>query len=176
MRGAVLGLVLLSSGSASAVDLSFGLAEGNRVRSAGFGASVTLLDELPCPRPCTASLEVQMRVARWWLPYEDVPGDALWDSALSPALRLSAPSSSGGRLVLAVGFGVHYLSRDSLGGIRRFGTQRQFGEFLEAGFTSESLRGDVLFRLEHVSNGATATPNNGVTFIGIGYRTSLGDR
>jgi len=174
VRLAATGLLALVSGSSPALDLSFGLGEGNRVRSAGLGASVTVLDGLPCPQPCTASLEANVRVARWWMPYEDIPGNALWDTAVSPVLRISAPSASGGRLFLAVGFGLHYLSRDSLGGVRRFGTHLQFGEFLEAGFASESLRGDVLFRLEHVSNGATATPNNGVTFIGIEYRTSLG--
>jgi hypothetical protein len=169
-------LLVLVSGPTPGVDLSFGLGEGNRVRSAGLGASLALLDGLPCPQPCTASLEANVRVARWWLPYEDLPGNALWDTAVSPVLRISAPSASGGTLFLAVGFGLHYLSRDSLGGVRRFGTHLQFGEFLEAGFAAESLRGDVLFRLEHVSNGATATPNNGVTFLGVEYRTSLGRR
>ena len=162
--------------AAGAGSLGAGIAEGNRVRSVSLTGGLPLVENLPFPVGCTAALVLQTRIAYWWMPYDAVPGRQLWDFGVVPALRMRATLSGGSALVFAAGVGGHYLTRESIGNERRFGSHLQFGEFLEVG-VAEALHGaDVLLRLEHLSNGATAVPNNGVTFFGLEVRVPLGAR
>ncbi len=172
----VMATAVAAAAPAAAGTLGAGVAEGDRVRAVSLTGQFPLVEGLPCPDGCAASLVMQMRIAYWWTPYEETPGRELWDFGAVPAMRVTGTLAGGRTLVVSAGVGAHYLTRDSLGVRRGFGSHFQFGEFLEVGIV-EALHGaDVLLRLEHVSNGATAVPNNGVTFLGLEVRMPLATR
>ena len=78
-------------------------------------------------------------------------------------------------VTLELGVGVHYFSHEALARIRDFGSRWQWGEFIGAAFPLGQEPGKALtVRLEHVSNGGFAAPNNGVTFRTVGLRFRLG--
>lgn len=162
--------------AAGAGSLGAGVSEGDRVRALSLTGQFPLVEGLPCPDGCAASLVMQMRVAYWWTPYEESPGRELWDFGAVPAIRIAGSLAGGRTLIVSAGVGAHYLTRDSLGIRRGFGSHLQFGEFLEVGVAGALHGADVLLRLEHVSNGATAVPNNGVTFLGLEVRMPLATR
>jgi len=159
--------------AAGAASLGAGVAEGDRVRAMSLTGVFALIEDLPCADGCTAALVLQTRVAYWWMPYDDIPGRQLWDLGVVPALRIRGTLAGGRTLIVTAGAGGHYLTRESLGNQRGFGSHFQFGEFLEVGVADALHGADVLLRLEHVSNGATAIPNNGVTFLGLEVRVPL---
>lgn len=158
---------------ARGADLAFRAGEGDRVRSAAAAMQWALLDSLPCTAACTARLHLQGGVGYWWLPY-DSSGDSLWDWSLTPMLII-ANGKVPAPVALELGVGVHYFSHDALASIRNFGSRWQWGEFIGAAFPLGQDPGKALtVRLEHVSNGGFAAPNNGVTFLSVGLRFRLG--
>lgn len=174
--GLVLATAFAAGPVAGAGSLGAGLAEGDRVRAVSLTGVLPLVEGLPCPDGCAASLVLQTRVAHWWMPYDEVPGRHLWDFSAVPALSITGTLAGGRTLIVTAGVGAHYLTRESIGVRRGFGSHLQFGEFLEVGVADALHGADVLLRLEHVSNGATAVPNNGATFLGLEVRMPLAPR
>lgn len=154
-------------------DLSIG--EGDRVRMLGVGVALPMLPDLPCVRGCSAALALSARVAYWWLPYDGGHAQNLVDWSLTPTVRVSGPLPGGRALRVEIGVGAHYLSQRDLGTQRHFGSNWQFGEFLQVGYSYDASARDAWFaRLEHVSNGGFNSQNSGVTFFGVTYRRTFG--
>ncbi|MBI1394521.1 MAG: hypothetical protein GC151_00975 [Betaproteobacteria bacterium] len=161
-------------GHAHALDATFSAGEGDRVRMLSAGVAFPLVERIPCTRFCEASFVLVTHVARWWLPYDGGYGSSLWDGSLVPSVRVAAPAANGSIVRVEAGIGGHYLSRRDLGRQRFFGSNWQFGEFFQAGFSLSAQSSDAWFlRIEHVSNGGFASRNSGVTFFGITYRRHL---
>lgn len=174
LRGLILAAALAATPAAQGADrIGVGLAEGDRTRAISLTGEHPLLSGLGRLGNAEIDLVVQGRIAYWWMPYEHVPGSRVWDFGIIPALRISGTGAGNRTLVAALGVGAHYLTRDAIGRERAFGEHFQFGEFLEVGLAGALHGADVLLRLEHLSNGATATPNNGVTLLGLEVRMPL---
>jgi lipid A 3-O-deacylase len=94
-------------------------------------------------------------------------GGHLWDVNATPYVRWRPASAPWHAMFLQAGIGVHLLSATKLQGAGSFGSVLQFGEQLAGGFNfGTGSRYEVLFFVQHVSNGGLADPNNGKTSYG----------
>lgn len=147
--------------------------EGDGVRRIAAGISWPGWTDLPCDRGCRAEVWWTVRVSRWWQPHYRGAHQDLWDVSAMPSLRLGS-HATGPRFFLEMGAGFHYLSDQNIGRTRGFGTSFQFGETLAAGVEFGNRHEQALAaRIEHISNGGLAVPNNGITFFLLEYRHDL---
>ncbi len=93
----------------------------------------------------------------------DGPGAVdLWDFGVTPVFRLSR---DGGRLFLEGGIGAHYLSRPRINDRREFGSRFSFGDHIGVGWRfGDHGRHEIGYRIQHLSNGGIAEPNEGINF------------
>jgi hypothetical protein len=147
--------------------------EGDGVRRIAAGISWPGWTDLPCDRGCRAEVWWTVRAARWWQPHYRGTHQDLWDVSAMPALRIGS-HAAGPRFFLEMGAGFHYLSDRAIGRTRGFGTSFQFGETIAAGVEFGARHEQALAaRVEHISNGGLAAPNNGITFLLLEYRHDL---
>lgn len=160
---------------ARAADAELSVGEGDRVRMLGAGMAVPVVNGIRCVRGCDAVLALAARVAYWWLPYDGGHAQNLVDWSLVPTVRVSGALPGGRTLRVEIGMGAHYLSQRDLGAHRHFGSNWQFGEFVQVGYSYDASARNAWFaRLEHVSNGGFSSQNSGVTFFGVTYRRTVG--
>lgn len=94
----------------------------------------------------------------------DVDNSDLYELGVTPVLRLQRDTdiSSGMAPFSEVGVGGHYLTDDKLGE-RDFGSQLQLASHIGVGVGfGDKGRYELAYRFQHMSNGGTRTPNNGM--------------
>lgn len=98
----------------------------------------------------------------------------IWVASLIPSLRYPIAQPFGARLYGEIGVGVSALSHTHINSERRMSTAFQFSELggvtLEMG---EKGAHSLSLRLQHISNGGIKRPNDGITFISLGYSWSF---
>jgi len=110
----------------------------------------------------------------WWNAQQaDANASSLVDGSLTAVLTMRPAEGAKSAHYLEFGFGLHLLSEHEIAE-QSLGTRFQFGEFVGAGTHFGPRRQYALgARLQHVSNGRIAEPNDGVTFLQLVVRYSF---
>ena len=87
----------------------------------------------------------------------------LLDVGVAPLLRYSFHKKHG--VFVEGGVGVHYLNGLYERGNSRFSTRVQFAPHVGVGYRFSADTGEILLRLQHLSNAGIKQPNPGVEFV-----------
>lgn len=88
----------------------------------------------------------------------------LLDVGVTPLLKYAFQGKHGGVFVEG-GVGVHYLNGLYERGNSHFSTRVQFAPHVGLGYRFSAGTGEILLRLQHLSNGGIKQPNPGVEFV-----------
>jgi len=162
-------LVLLST-CADAADLGVVVGQGDEVEIVGV---VIRTGEWNTSRLLSRpwlAMSGEWQLGRWHAQQSAVEVSRITDGSFTAVLtftpRLITTSPPFSRSYVELGLGIHLISEQSIGADREFGSAFQFGEFLGAGIRFGSTdRYSVALRVQHVSNGRTSEPNDGITFV-----------
>jgi lipid A 3-O-deacylase len=102
-------------------------------------------------------------VALAYLNSDAAGGTSVADASLTPVFRLRPDASGGVQPYLDVAVGLHLLSRDRIDDSHKLGSNLNFGPLLGLGVTfGDKSQYDLGYRFQHISNGGTTKPNDGV--------------
>ena len=114
-----------------------------------------------------------------WQVDSNAPGNHyLWNGNVTPYLRWRPAEGFWHSTFVEVGVGIQLLSENSLSSSSRFahdfGTRFQFGERIAAGVSfGPHARYEIAPFFQHVSNGGTKVPNDGLSYFGVTVRLAL---
>jgi hypothetical protein len=106
------------------------------------------------------------QLSRWHGREAAAMNSVIWDTGLTPSIRLESVSLEGSSPYLELGIGAHVLSETRINHHRAFSNAFQFGEFVGGGLRF-GHQGTMWWgvRIQHISNGGIKEPNDGVTFV-----------
>jgi len=112
----------------------------------------------------------EWQLSRWQAKHQHAEVSTIADGSYTVVLTFTphaeSISSPAGATYVEMGLGIHLISEQSIGTDREFGSAFQFGEFIGGGLRfGSSNRYTLGLRVQHVSNGRTSQPNDGITFV-----------
>jgi hypothetical protein len=183
LRAAAVASILASALLVPGAALASGFAPDGADFTGGYGDNVAIYgigvhwDSIcSCQGLKRAGFDVKLaaQLAYWQGKERPASNTSLWDVALTPVFRWSAPEGPAARLFLEAGIGAHLLSDTRINTERVFSTAFQFGEIGVIGLAfGERYRYEIGALVQHVSNGAIKEPNNGLTYFGAVFRARL---
>lgn len=137
---------------------------GNHVTTVGVEAQVPSGLKGALTDNWSWSLQWAGDVSYWWSRNHSASTSSLWETGVTPVVRLRRAGDSLYSSYLEAGVGIHLLSHTSIDE-RVLSTAFQFGEFVGVGADFGSREQySIGLRLQHISNGGIKEPNDGVTF------------
>jgi len=162
--------VLLLSGDVDASELGLVVGQGDEVDIVGVVVRTREWNTSSVLSRPWLAVSGEWQFSRWHAREPRVEVSTVTDGSFTAVLTFTPRSTRSfppfRRSYIELGLGVHLISEQSIGADREFGSAFQFGEFLGTGIRFGSAnRYSVAVRVQHVSNGRTSEPNDGITFV-----------